>query len=71
MPTFKKLSDKRKTCIVQGEVGPGQFFSVTRFICEVTQQETEEETQAVADMLLQGLLFREIQTTFLKPKKPK
>lgn len=53
---IKEGPDKRgRTHIIEGEPKPGNVFSVKRFICEVQQQETEEETQQVADMLLEKL----------------
>lgn len=46
---------KGRTHIIEGEEKPGKVFSIKRFICEVQQQETEKETQEVADMLLEKL----------------
>lgn len=46
---------KGKTYIIEGEKKIGHIFSIKRFICEVQKQETEEETQAVADLLIQKL----------------
>jgi len=47
--------EKGRTYIIEGEKQPKQVFSINRFICEVQRQETEEETQAVADLLLEKL----------------
>lgn len=51
--------DKGRTYIIEGEKKPKQVFSVNRFICQVQQQETEEETQEVADMLVKALNRKE------------
>lgn len=57
MATFiKEGPDKRgRTYIIEGEDKGNNIFSVKRFICEIQKQETEEETQAVADMVLLAL----------------
>ncbi len=56
MTKFVKETDSRgKTYIIEGEEKSGNVFSIKRFICQVQQQETEEETQQVADMLLSAL----------------
>lgn len=48
--------DRGRIFIIEGEIQPKKVFSIKRFICEVQQQETPEETQALADMLLEKLL---------------
>ena len=47
--------DRGRTHIIEGEKKPKNVFNVKRFICEVQRQETEEETQQVADMLVEKL----------------
>ncbi len=54
-PKFIKVTDKRGTDIVEGEVKPGKVFSIKRFICTVQSQETEKETQEVADLIVDAL----------------
>ena len=55
MTKFVKETDKRGTYIIEGEETAKGVFSIKRFICEVQEQETERETQEVADMLLAKL----------------
>ena len=52
---FIKETDKKGTSIIEGEAKSNNVFSVKRFICDVQRQETEKETQEVADMLLKCL----------------
>ena len=53
---IKEGPDKKgRTYIIEGEEKPGKVFSIKRFICEVQMQETEKETQEIADMLLSAL----------------
>lgn len=52
---FVKESDKKGTYIIEGEAKPGNVFSVKRFICQVQEQETPAETQAIADHLVEIL----------------
>lgn len=53
---FVKETDKRgRTFIIEGNVKPGNVFSVKRFICEVQTQETDKDTQEVADLLIKAL----------------
>ncbi len=52
---FIKHTDRKGTDIIEGEVQPGNVFSIKRFICKVQEQETEKETQEVADLLLEAL----------------
>lgn len=47
--------NKGRTYIIEGEKQPKKAFSIKRFICEVQRQETEEETQEVADLLVAKL----------------
>ncbi len=49
---FIKQSDDRHTYIIEGELKENNVFAVSRFICEIQQQQTPEETQAVADLVL-------------------
>ncbi|GEM_PF-871890 len=57
----KEGPDKRgKTHIIEGEKGPGKVFKISRFICEVCEQETPAATQKVADMLLEKLNGKEV-----------
>lgn len=51
----KETDNKGRTYIIEGIKKPNGVFSITRFICEVQEQETAEETQEIADMLLLGL----------------
>lgn len=51
----KETDSSGKTYIIEGTILPGNVFSIKRFICEVQEQETEQETQEVADMLLNKL----------------
>ncbi len=55
MTKFVKEKDKRGTYIIEGEDEGNGTFSIKRFICQVQEQETEEETQEVADLLLSKL----------------
>ena len=52
---FIKETDRKGTYIIEGEVKPQNVFSINRFICQVQEQETEKETQEVADMLIKAL----------------
>lgn len=53
---IKETDNKGKTYIIEGEEKEnGKVFSIKRFICEVQKQETEKETQEVADLLLTKL----------------
>lgn len=53
---IKEGPDKRgRTYIIEGEEKAGQVCSIKRFICEIVLQETEKETQEVADMILEKL----------------
>lgn len=47
--------DRGKTYIIEGEPQPKDVFNIKRFICEVQKQETEAETQEVADLLVEAL----------------
>ena len=53
---FVKETDRRgKTYIIEGTTQSNNVFSIKRFVCEVQEQETEQETQKLADMLLDKL----------------
>lgn len=52
---IKETDNKGKTYIIGGEKKQDNVFSVNRFICEIQKQETEEETQQVADLVLFSL----------------
>lgn len=52
---FIKETDRKGTYIIEGEVQPKNVFSIKRFICQVQEQETEAETQEVADMIIEAL----------------
>jgi hypothetical protein len=53
---FVKETDGRgKTYIIEGVEKPNNGFSIKRFVCEVQEQETEKETQELADMILAKL----------------
>lgn len=49
---IKETDNKGKTYIIEGIKKEDNVFSIKRFICEVQKQETEKETQDVADFLL-------------------
>ena len=50
---FIKETDKRgRTYIIEGHQEKGNVFNISRFICEVQAQETEDKTNELADMLL-------------------
>lgn len=51
----KEIDPSGKTYIIEGTILPGNVFSIKRFICEVQEQETDQETQELADMLLNKL----------------
>lgn len=55
MEFIKETDNKGKTYIIEGEKKPNSVFSVERFICEIQKQETEEETQQIADLVLKSL----------------
>lgn len=52
---FVKESDRKGTYIIEGTDNGKGIFSIKRFICQIQQQETEKETQEIADMLLSKL----------------
>lgn len=52
---FIKDKDRKGICIIEGEVKPGFVFSIKRFICNVQEQETEKETEELADMIVDAL----------------
>jgi hypothetical protein len=53
---FVKETDRSgKTYIIEGMKKPNNVFSIKRFVCEVQEQETEKETQELADMILTKL----------------
>ena len=51
----KETDNKGRTYIIEGDEKPKKVFLIKRFICEVQRQETEKETQEIADMLLSAL----------------
>lgn len=51
----KETDPNGKTYRIEGTLHPGNVFSIKRFICEVQGQETDKETQELADMLLNKL----------------
>ena len=51
----KETDPSGETYIIEGTILPGNVFSIKRFICEVQEQETEQKTQELADMLLNKL----------------
>lgn len=51
----KETDPSGKTYIIEGTIQPGNVFSIKIFICEVQEQETDQETQELADMLLNKL----------------
>ena len=52
---FIKETDRKGTYIVEGWVKPKNVFSIKQFVCLVQEQETEKETQALADHLIKQL----------------
>lgn len=46
---------KGRTYIIEGEEKTRKVLSVKRFICEIVHQENEQETQEVADLVLNAL----------------
>ena len=53
---IKEGPDKRgKTHIIEGDGKPNNEFHIKRFVCEVQQQETEEETEKLAEFLVKKL----------------
>ena len=53
---IKEGPDKRgRTHIIEGVDKGNNILSIKRFICEVQKQETEKETQEVADLLVKKL----------------
>ena len=51
---FVKETDRKGTYIIEGS-SDGKFFNIKRFICQVQKQETEKETQELADFILSKL----------------
>lgn len=51
---FVKETDRKGTYIIEGS-SDGRFFNIKRFICQVQKQETEKETQELADFILSKL----------------
>lgn len=51
---FVKETDRKGTYIIEGSFD-GTFFNIKRFICQVQKQETEKETQELADFILSKL----------------
>lgn len=52
---IKETDNKGRTYIIEGEKQPKYVFSVKRFICQVQDQETPEETQELADFIIKKL----------------
>ena len=51
---FVKETDRKGTYIIEGS-SDGWFFNIKRFIRQVQKQETEKETQELADFILSKL----------------
>ena len=51
---FVKETDRKGTYIIEGSFD-GTFFNIKRFIFQVQKQETEKETQELADFILSKL----------------
>ena len=47
--------DRGRIYIIEGIEKSGNTFAIERFICQVEPQETEEETEAVVNLLLDKL----------------
>lgn len=41
--------------IFEGEVKPGNVFSISRYICQVGEQETEKKTEELAEFIINQL----------------
>ena len=54
IPKFVKETDRKVSFIIEGSYD-GTFFNIKRFICQVQKQETEKETQELADFILSKL----------------
>lgn len=52
---FVKETDRKGTYVIEGELKPKNIFSIKRFICQIQEQETDKETQEVADMVIDAL----------------
>lgn len=53
---FVKEPNKRGEYeIFEGEPKPGNVLSIKRFVCTIGHQETEEETEEMADFVLKKL----------------
>jgi len=52
---YIKETDRKGTDIIEGTKKPGNVFSVNKFICRVQPQETEKETQELADWIIKKL----------------
>ena len=52
---FVKETDRKGTYIIEGSFD-GTFFNIKRFICQVQKQETEKETQELADFIPRALI---------------
>ena len=62
---FVKETDRKGTYIIEGSFD-GTFFNIKRFICQVQKQETEKETQKLADFQFK---YNLIWHTLIQPKK--
>lgn len=51
----KETDPSGRTYIIEGTLQVNNVFSIKRFICEIQEQETEQETQELADWLLNKL----------------
>lgn len=52
---FVKETDRKGTHIIEGEERPNHTLSIKRIICVVAEQETEAETQELADLIIEKL----------------
>lgn len=51
----RHIDDKGRTYIIEGTEKANHVFVIKQFICEVQEQETQEETAKLAKMILQKL----------------
>lgn len=52
---FRKITDKYGTYIYEGRLLDHNVVFAERFVCTIAQQKTEEQTQRIADEILQKL----------------
>lgn len=53
---IKEKNRKGQWEIFEGDIKPGNVFSITRYICQVGPQETEKKTEELANFIVNQLL---------------